>query len=241
MSGCYEYIDLVQTGADFTSIRQSLQAAVRSMGFSGVAYHVVRPPAGQIPQKNWNTYSKDWVDHYFTKGYPDIDPTFSAAATTIMPFRWKAFRFDQHTSNRQRRLFDEAREFGIYDGVTIPLHGPTGGLATLSLSIGTKGGEVSETWSLWRDELTLMGAYTHEAMLRSAESKADYVSIKLTDRERECLTWTAKGKTTWEVARILSIAGETVRFHLKNAMSKLDVYSKHHAVVKAIMQGLIVP
>jgi DNA-binding CsgD family transcriptional regulator len=32
-----------------------------------------------------------------------------------------------------------------------------------------------------------------------------------------------------------------VVFHLKNAMRKIGVYSKHHAVVKAIMMGLIHP
>jgi len=32
-----------------------------------------------------------------------------------------------------------------------------------------------------------------------------------------------------------------VLFHLKNATRKLDVFSKHHAVVKAIVQGYILP
>ena len=65
--------------------------------------------------------------------------------------------------------------------------------------------------------------------------------MKLTTRERECLLWTSRGKTNWEVGEILSISSETVRFHLKNAMNKMGVYSQHHAAVRAIMRSMIFP
>ena len=38
---------------------------------------------------------------------------------------------------------------------------------------------------------------------------------------------------------MLHIAERTVNFHLSNAMTKLGSHSRQHAIVKALMQGLI--
>jgi hypothetical protein len=42
-------------------------------------------------------------------------------------------------------------------------------------------------------------------------------------------------------AQILGISEGTVNFHLNNAMQKLDVISRQHAIGKAALQGLIQP
>ena len=62
--------------------------------------------------------------------------------------------------------------------------------------------------------------------------------INLTSREVECLLWTAHGKTAWEISVILKISEATVNYHLKNAMRKLGVHSKAHAVAKTLILGL---
>ena len=62
---------------------------------------------------------------------------------------------------------------------------------------------------------------------------------KLTKRELDVLSWTAQGKTAWEVSVILGMSEKTVNFHLGNSMRKLGVSSKHQAVLKALRLGLI--
>lgn len=44
-----------------------------------------------------------------------------------------------------------------------------------------------------------------------------------------------------EIAKILNIAEQTVVFHIHNAMEKLGVTTKVHAVAKAVSIGLIKP
>jgi LuxR family transcriptional activator of conjugal transfer of Ti plasmids len=61
----------------------------------------------------------------------------------------------------------------------------------------------------------------------------------LSDREKECLGWAAAGKSSWDIAVILSISENTVNFHVKNAMKKLGATRRTLAVVKAINLGLI--
>jgi LuxR family quorum sensing-dependent transcriptional regulator len=54
----------------------------------------------------------------------------------------------------------------------------------------------------------------------------------LTPRETECLRWVADGKTDFEVGKILSISPRTVRFHIRNAKTKLGVATRIQAVAK---------
>ena len=61
---------------------------------------------------------------------------------------------------------------------------------------------------------------------------------KLTKRELDALSWTAQGKTAWEVSVILGMSEKTVNFHLGNAMRKLQVSSKHQAVLKCVAAGV---
>jgi len=61
----------------------------------------------------------------------------------------------------------------------------------------------------------------------------------LTERERDCLIWIAAGKTTAEVADVLSVAERTVAFHLANARRKLGVANSHHAIMRAVSLGHI--
>ena len=61
----------------------------------------------------------------------------------------------------------------------------------------------------------------------------------LTTRERQVLTLLADGLTTDEIGSRLSIAGETVRTHVRKAMRRLNADSRLQAVATALRQSLI--
>ena len=236
-------------------IGTSLQATLQSLGFDRYSYVHVRPPpgkrirsfvpstsqGGQIVHEFLATFPGAWVDHYLSHGYSDVDPTFQAATGTILPFSWRDISLRNDLSNGQRRVFDEARDFGLTAGATVPIHGPDSGLSTLNVSASGNPSAFDEAYQAHRQDLLWIAAQTHEAFLRLSEDVPDHDRVRLTDRERDCLLWTARGKTAWEVGQILTISEETVLFHLKNATRKLGVFSKHHAVVKAVMRGHIIP
>ena len=62
---------------------------------------------------------------------------------------------------------------------------------------------------------------------------------RLTDREIDCLSLTAIGKTLEEAAIILTLSSSTVRFHLRNACRKLGAANRMQAVSKAAYLGLL--
>jgi len=65
--------------------------------------------------------------------------------------------------------------------------------------------------------------------------------IELSEREIETLTWSARGKTSDEIATILGLSKRTVDFHIDNARSKLGVATRTQAVMKAVAGRLISP
>lgn len=61
--------------------------------------------------------------------------------------------------------------------------------------------------------------------------------LGLTPRERQILSWVARGKTNGEIAAVLWVAPSTVRKHLENIYAKLGVNTRTGAVARFL--GLI--
>ncbi|MBN9263027.1 MAG: helix-turn-helix transcriptional regulator [Hyphomicrobium sp.] len=76
----------------------------------------------------------------------------------------------------------------------------------------------------------------HLVSLYAFASTDDASTVRplLSSREREVLTWTAQGKSTWDVGQILGISQQTVATHLKNSKFKLDTTTVTHTVVQAL-------
>ncbi|WP_036486495.1 response regulator transcription factor [Myxosarcina sp. GI1] len=62
---------------------------------------------------------------------------------------------------------------------------------------------------------------------------------ELSDRELEVLRLMATGKSNLEIGTILSIAEGTVKFHVKNILSKLEVGDRTQAMIVALKRGII--
>jgi len=82
--------------------------------------------------------------------------------------------------------------------------------------------------------------YLHVYLVhRSARLFASNRADELTHKERQVLQWIVGGKTSWEVGRILSMSERTVKFHLRNIYSKLNVANRTQAVITASRLNLI--
>ncbi len=74
-----------------------------------------------------------------------------------------------------------------------------------------------------------------------ARDRVRSVVAALKERELECLTWSARGKSSSEIANILGLSARTVDFHIESACRKLQVSTRIEAVAKAISERLIEP
>lgn len=62
---------------------------------------------------------------------------------------------------------------------------------------------------------------------------AGFILSQLTGREKEVLRWIGEGKSNWEIGRILDISERTVKYHISNILTKLNLVNRVQAAVLA--------
>ncbi len=78
-------------------------------------------------------------------------------------------------------------------------------------------------------------------LLDSKRGKATSLINQLTAREREILSYLAKGESNKAIAKELGISHDTVKLHVRNILSKLNLTSRVEAAVFAVEQRLTPP
>jgi len=81
----------------------------------------------------------------------------------------------------------------------------------------------------------IAGHYALEAFNRCVETG----TIPFTKREVECIRWVSKGKTSWEVSKILGVSERTVNFHIQNCMKKTNSVNRQQVISKCLLSGVI--
>ena len=84
----------------------------------------------------------------------------------------------------------------------------------------------------------VMGPEAVQALVQIAADPRPLGS-DLTARERDVLAWLVKGLTNQEIAKQMSISEATVRFHVGNVLSKLEVGNRTEAVQVAFKHRLV--
>lgn len=216
---------------------------VDRLGYSCISYLHFQPDPETGRERICRTnYPQPWVAHYREQDYIRIDPVITGGMRSTLPLAWDGAKAKARLSPKQRRMFEEAGEFGLKSGVTIPIHGFGGEFATVNIGSPLDEAEFGKSWSEHRHSIHLMAIHLHAGSARRHRPRPQPAErVSLSERERECLTWMANGKTNWEISEILDLSEKTIDGYLENIKRKLGVYSKTQAVVKAIMQGLIRP
>ncbi|CAA7611661.1 putative transcriptional activator protein vanR [Candidatus Terasakiella magnetica] len=231
-------LSMMDSAATTDAMQTIAERTVRDLGFGGYTYHLYRPGLGSLVYiGNWRP---EWVERYEENGYADIDPVVQRVLRTVTPFLWHDTVAQRQTNAPERVVLNEARDFGLKVGAEIPIHESGYGGATFSLFSACEP-DFMKAWAAHKHNAHIFAIYFHEkyvSLLPAAESTE---LPPLSKRERECLVWTSRGKTAWEVAEILHISERTVKDYLDSSARKLGSFSKHHAVVKAILHRIILP
>ena len=128
---------------------------------------------------------------------------------------------------------DEAAEFGLRQGLCVPIHGPFPPAGAVAFA-----GECIDVPPHAEIALEALASHAMHAALKLAR-KGSETKPTLSGREQEVLQWMAKGKTAWETSRILGISNHTVATHLRNAQQKLGTANTTHTAVVAVHRGEI--
>jgi LuxR family quorum-sensing transcriptional regulator LasR len=186
-----------------------------------------------------STYAPTWRQFYDAHGFAHIDPTVTHCTMKSSPLIWSP---DLFTTSSQQSMYEEARAHGLRAGVTLPIHGPRQEAGMLCLV-----NDSNPSDEFWRHidvvlpNLVLLRDLVIDTSQPHLNAHTQALLPKLTPRERECLKWTARGKSTWEISHILNCSEAVVNFHLKNIRAKFGVNSRRAAAVIATQLGLIDP
>ncbi|WP_337187179.1 helix-turn-helix domain-containing protein [Phenylobacterium sp.] len=124
-------------------------------------------------------------------------------------------------------------EAGIGDAVCATSYGRHRTIASLHLGFHNHDLAPDDAMAVQLAGLML----TERLMTFAAPPEAD--EIRLTDRERDALSWVAEGKSDWEISVILGLSETTVRFHVDNARRKLNAVNRTQAVARLAAARLL--
>ncbi len=140
-------------------------------------------------------------------------------------------------------LFKEATEFNIFDGITVPMRSNNNLFSILSAVAEGNKIEREETIRRHAGRVMILASLLHERAMELLDAFAGSQNLvkQLSSRELDVLKWSSSGKTSADIADILSISVSTVNKHMEHILKKFQTSTRTHAAVRAVTMGLIDP
>lgn len=228
--------DISETDSEH-GLADALGIVTSELGFSyfALTHHVDIRRAPQ-PAIRLHNYPEEWVRYYDDNSLGISDPVHRASHVTSVGFAWSEIPDMIALTPRDHEILQRGQAQGIGNGFTIPANvpGETHGSCSFAnpRGVAIRGGELPVA--------QLVGAFAFEAARRLWRVRSPAAARpKLTDRQLECVLWVARGKSDWEISRILGVEHETVVRHLKQARERYGVGKRTMLAVHALFDGSI--
>ena len=235
-----EFVTAAGGAKDMIELRTLVDDACRELGFDYYALvnHIRfgRPTSEYVRLTN---YPAEWVA-ILRQHDRVVDPVLKYAEKTSTGFRWREMRTSSKLSESERSVFRQAFRHGIGDGFTVPNHVP--GEAFGSCHFAVRAGRPFPEQNVYA--VQTIGSFAFEAARRLIAAQAQpserYLDpAPLTDRQRECLIFAARGKSDSVIAQLLAIRPRTVNEHIEAAKRRYCVATRSQLMVRALFRSEI--
>ncbi|HYC06199.1 MAG TPA: LuxR family transcriptional regulator [Azospirillaceae bacterium] len=239
--------ELLSERPDDAHYLKVFRKAIENLGFETFTYAAVRTVPGTVaagaPTFIGQPYcismwQGNWTEHYQRSRYYDVDPIFQASLRSLLPLDWRQLRPADRSAPGHQVMLD-AHSIGFKQGITIPVHAPDGEFGLISVTTDASDREFAKLAAAHGPLLHLLAIHFHEAARKNLQALQRAGAVNLTEREKQVLIWAGHGKNNEEIGDILRLSPRTVRFHLRNAATKLGVETRIQAVVRAVQLGII--
>jgi LuxR family quorum sensing-dependent transcriptional regulator len=234
----FDFIGKALNAQDDAQILTALGSAAEYFGMERFAISGLPLPHERIdPYLMLNGWPPEWFERYVAQNYVHVDPVIYRTKMTDDAFVWSEVVDNRRLSRMPRRVMDEATEFGMFDGFSVPLHTATGLQAIVTF--GARKVDLSDEA---RGALHIIAIYAHNRLRAILNDKAGTISaaqVNVTPAERECISWCAAGKTDWEIGQITNRSHRTVHHLIENAQRKLDVVNRAQLIAEAFRLGIL--
>lgn len=230
-----QFQDAIGQCQSIEDVARLLREAIAPFGFTACAAGAFLPAdRGPEPRFFFQDWPQDWLALYMERNFVAVDYGVAEARRRLEPFSWNEAKAERDLSRAEQALWDEANRWGWLDGFSVPIHGPGGYFAIVTMARESEGVEAS-----LRLHLRMLSLLTHDRCreLAGLGSVSD-LAEPLTARELECMRWVAAGKTDPEISEILEIGAATTKTHIEGARRKLGATTRSQAVARLVFAGL---
>ncbi len=224
-----------------------MQGISREMGFDHFAlvHHVDLRPYGTLDGHlltsefvALSNYPQYWVDQYVADEIVNFDPILLASQRTNVGFGWSQLDELIPLMPIHREIMERTHKAGLADGFTVPANVPGELNGSCHFATGPERMAQKDNFPMAQ----LVGSFAFQAarkLVIRMRSLPGEPAVQLTQRQLECIVLVARGKTDWEIGKILGITEETVRQHIKSARERYDVPKRVQVVLRAVYDGLV--
>ncbi len=229
----YGNIDDLQTSFDvFKYLRGATEA------FSLRYFFVMKLPDDKSGRFETHSVVNNWppelIKAYDEADMVNISPVTAKLRQTSTPVIWSIEeKFSRTAPPNLLHVRDCFYRRGFARGVSFPVSDSRGVRGAVGFAGDRPVFEDGEILELSMISLHVFNRLS-DIIFQSVEEEPP-----LSERELECLRWTAVGKTSSEIATILDLSEHTINHYLIGATKKLDAVNRTQAVAKAIRNGWI--
>jgi LuxR family quorum-sensing system transcriptional regulator CciR len=241
------FIDQSRQVASPADLHGLMQAVSGEMGFDHFAliHHVDLRPMGTLAEPlvtddyvALTDYPQAWVDQYVGDAIVANDPILLASQRMNIGFEWAKVAELVKLTSKHREVLERAQNAGLQNGFTVPANVPGELNGSCNFAVRARHEIKRSNFAMAQ----LVGAFAFQAareLVARMRDVKDYEPPKLTDRQLECIVLVARGKTDWEIGKILGISEETVKMHLRNAREMFGVSKRIQVVMRTLFSGQV--
>ncbi len=213
-----------------------LANVMQELGFDQYAF-VHHVPGSVIPENviRLSNYPDTWLDLMRARRYFADNPVIMACQQRSVGFVWSQLPDLLSLSDRQIEILAEWERRGFGEGFTVPMHvpGETMGSCSMSVSRGSNLPEASLPAAQY------VACFTFEAARRIARKAVEDAGLettvkRLTPRQLDCVVLVGRGKSDWDISKMLGISNQTVHQHVEDAKRRYGVASRTQLVIRAL-------
>ena len=233
-----DFAESVTSCATLGDVGELFRKEVERHGFTSSACRVVvRTRSGAESRVLFRNWPKSWAELSDQKSLAAASFVTTEVHRRMTPFTWLDVREARTFTTGEQAVWDHAKGWGWRNGFVMPLHGPHGYVASVSMASIERDLDLGP---IRRAGLQMIALLAHER----CQALADVAPIEIplnamSARELECLRWVAAGKTDWEIGMILSISAATAKFHIDRARAKLGASNRAEAAARLVLSGLL--
>ena len=233
-----DFVSAASAARGMVELRDVLEDAVCGLGFDyyAIVHHVRfgRPTDQYVRLSN---YPLEWLA-VVRDAAKLSDPVLRAAERTSSGFRWDELDSLLCLTPAEKAHLQRAAEFEILRGYTVPNHIPGDTIGSCHFVV--RGDREFPDTSI--SAAQALGNFAFEAARRLLKGSPDeeyFEPAPLSERQRECLLFVAKGKSDSVIAQLLEIKPKTVNEHIEAAKRRYAVATRSQLLVRALFRSEI--